>query len=231
VVEHAAGPEREVGAECDRLRADRVARYVPITDGQTYRRGDRGWWWPCRVCGWPMDVNEQLVRCRYAYHTATYQVTDRGGNGPGLLAVDQRLPAGVGRRLPQRHDTEGAVQVEEPVWRFVVVPGATEVRLLRLLTAAGATVELYPGFDRYDLDVVVGNRHWEVDVKEHATVEGLLRRLREKPPAASHIVLPDSHCGQAHAVTAALPRYTVLTERQLVRQVKGAVRRRKGGGS
>ena len=64
-------------------------------------------------------------------------------------------------------------------------------------------------------------------MKEHATVEGLLRHIRENPPSARHIVLPDTHAGQIHAVREALPTYTVLTEGQLVSQVKGAVRRRK----
>lgn len=227
VVEHAAGDEQELAEACNRHRAVRVARYVPITDGQVYCCGDRRWWWQCRVCGWPMDVRGRLVRCRYPYHTATYQVVDRGAKGPGLLAVDQRLPAGVSRGLPERQDADGAVQVEEPVWRFIVVPGATELRLSQLLAKVGATVEMYPECDRYDLDIVVGDRRWDVDIKEHATVEGLLRHVRESAPSAQHIVLPDTHEGQVHAVRDALPRYTVLTETQLLGQVKGAVRRRK----
>jgi hypothetical protein len=137
----------------------------------------------------------------------------------------------VGQGLPERQNAEGAVQVEEPVWRFIVVPGATELRLGRLLTKTGATVELYPGCDRYDLDIVVGDRRWDVDVKEHATVEGLLRHIRENPPAARHVLLPDSHSNQVHALRDALSGYTVLTERQLMGQVKGAVRRRKRSAS
>ncbi|SBT47015.1 restriction endonuclease-related protein [Micromonospora narathiwatensis] len=231
LVECPAGREHLLAEECNRRQANRVARYVPVTEGQSYRCGERRWWWPCRVCGWPMDVRGQMVRCRYPYHTATYQVTDRGKGGPGLIAVDRRLPAGVGRGLPERYDADGAVQVEEPVWRFVVVPGATELRLARLLTEAGATVRLYPGCDRYDLDIVVGDRRWDVDVKEHATVEGLLRHIGENQPSARHIVLPDTHAGQVHAVREALPTYTILTEGQLVSQVKGAVRRRKRSAS
>jgi len=231
VVECAAGPEQRLVEECNRRQAHRVARYVPVTDGQAYHGGGHRWWWPCRVCGWPMDVRERLVRCRYRHHTATYQVTERGKGGPGLIAVDRRLPSGVGHGLPERHNADGAVQVEEPVWRFVVVPGATELRLAGLLTEAGAMVQLYPGCDRYDLDIVVGDRRWDVDVKEHATVEGLLRHIREHPPAARHVVLPDTHAGQVHAVREALPAYTVLTERQLVGQVKGAVRRWKRSAS
>ncbi|MEV6370134.1 hypothetical protein AB0L86_24925 [Micromonospora musae] len=229
VVECPADAEQRLAEECNGRQAKRVARYVPITDGQAYRCGERRYWWPCRVCGWPMDVQGRIVRCRYRYHMASYQVTERTkGGGPTLIRVDQRLPAGVVRRLPERRDAEGAVQVEEPVWRFIVVPGATELRLARLLRDDGAGVKLYPGCDRYDLDVVVGDRRWDVDVKEHATVEGLLRHIRTNPPAARYVVLPDTHAGQAHAVRDALARYTVLTERQLLSQVKGTLRRRKG---
>jgi hypothetical protein len=173
-----------------------------------------------------MDVRGRQVRCRYACHTATYQVVDRSGKGPVLLAVDRRPPAGVPRGLPERQDADGSLQVEEPVWQFIVVPGATEVRLWRVLAQAGAVVQLYPGCDTYDLEIVVGDRRWDVDVKEHATVEGLLRHIREKPPAARYIVLPESHQGQVHAVREALATYRVLTERELVGQVKGAIARR-----
>ena len=181
VVEHPAGEARALAQECNDRRAARVARYVPIPDGQAYRCGQRRWWWPCRVCRWPMDVRGRLVRCRYVCHTATYQVVDRSGKGPALLAVDQRLPAGVLRGLPERHDAGGSLQAEEPVWQFIVVPGHIEVRLWRVLAKAGAVVQLYPGCDNYDLEIIVGDRRWDVDVKEHATVEGLLRHIREKP--------------------------------------------------
>lgn len=227
VVELPAGEEQAVVEECNARGAMRVARYVPITEGQSYRCGQRRWWWPCRVCGWPMDVRGRLVRCRYPYHMATYQVAERSGNGPILLAVDQRLPVGVKRGLPERHDADISIQAEEPVWQFIVVPGATEVRLWRLLTEAGAEVELYPGCDTYDLDITVGKRRWDVDVKEHATVEGLLRRIREKPPSARHILMPDTHKGQLHAVEQALPTYRVLAESQLIKQVKNEIRRQK----
>jgi hypothetical protein len=228
LVENAAGHIDALAEECNARETVRVARYVEIPHGQTYAQGDQQWWWPCRVCGWPMDVDDKIVRCRYRYHTASYQVVDRDRRGPALLSSGQRLPAGIAAGLPTRHDAEGAVQVDEPAWRFIVVPGATEVRLWKLLRKAGADeVLLYPGCDRYDLAISVGDQEWDIDVKEHATVEGLLRRIREKPPAARYIVLPDTHAGQRHALHEALPTYYVLTETQLLGRVKAAVRRRK----
>jgi hypothetical protein len=113
------------------------------------------------------------------------------------------------------------------VWRYIVVPGASELRIAQVLTRAGATVELYPQLDRYDLDIAVEDRHWDVDVKEHATVEGLLRHLRSNPPAARYVVLPSSHQGQIHAITDALPHHFVRTEDALISEVKSALRRSK----
>jgi hypothetical protein len=232
LVEYPAGHLEAITAECNARGTVRVARYVNIARGQSYEHGEQRVWWPCRVCGWPMDVDDKIVRCRYRFHTATYQVSDRDRGGPALLGTGQRLPAGIQAGLPVRHDADGAVQVDEPAWRFIVVPGATEIRLWRLLRNAGADlVLLYPCCDRYDLEVTVGDRVWDIDVKEHATVEGLLRRISEKPPAARHIVLPETHAGQRHALQEALPAYRVLTETQLVGQVKAAVRRRKRSAS
>lgn len=226
VVEHAAGDEQELASECDRLGAARVARYVPIPAGQSHATDGVRWWWPCPVCGWPMHVDGVLVRCRYRYHKADFQITSRQRGGPRLMPVDPESLA-TRRGLPERRDARNALQVEQPVWQFVVVPGATELRLWHQLTQFGANVDLYPRFDRYDLDIGVGSQRWDVDVKEHRTVEGLLRHIGDKPPAARYVVLPETHKGQIHAVRAALDNYTVLTETELVTQVKAALRRQK----
>jgi hypothetical protein len=142
---------------------------------------------------------------------------------PGPVEIDP--PARRDRRqpVPVAQAASGGRQVEEPVWRYVVVPGASELRIARVLTGAGATVELYPQLDRYDLDIAVGDRHWDVDVKEHTTVEGLLRHLRRNPPTARYVVLPSSHQGQQHALTDALPSHQVRTEDSLIREVKNAL--------
>jgi restriction endonuclease in pPIWI_RE module len=228
VVEHAAGDERTLTHLYNAERVTPVAGYGPVPQGQSYRLGDQRWWWPCRVCGWAMDVHRTRVRCRYRYHLSTYQVAERGEHGPVLFVVGQQLPAGLPKGLPARQDAAGAVVVDEPVWRFVVVPGATEVRLGERLRKQGAEVLFYPGFDRYDLGITVGDQVWDVDVKEHATVEGLLRHIAEKPPQAKYLVIPDTHGGQVHALVEALSsRYRVLTETDLIAQVTRVLRRGK----
>jgi hypothetical protein len=77
LVEHAAGDAYALAEACNEKRVPRVARYVPIPEGQSYRIGAGRWWWPCRVCGWAMDVRGSVVRCRYRYHQATYQVAEK----------------------------------------------------------------------------------------------------------------------------------------------------------
>lgn len=231
IVEHPAGDVQELTQACRSAGATKVAKYVPIPDGQSYVATDGGrWWWPCPECRWPMRVNGQLLRCRYGHHRASYQIVDPGGGVPRLLIVEQEGPRGRrAKKPPKARAAAGALQVEQPVWQFVVVPGATEIRIFDAVNKPGVKVDLYPGFDRYDLQIIVGEGkdRWDVDVKEHSSVEGLLRHVHEKPPAARFIVLPDTHRGHLHAVTDALPNYTVLLESRLIADVQTARQRSK----
>lgn len=94
-------------------------------------------------------------------------------------------PPPVGRRL-RLEDIGEPLQLERPLRQFVTSPGRAEVGLARKLIALGLTVELWPGFDNYDLCVTFPRGQvWAVDVKDWAH-PGLLGRtarpIRPEPP-------------------------------------------------
>ena len=77
-------------------------------------------------------------------------------------------------------------QLARPLRQFVTGPGRAEVDLERRLCALGLWVEMWPGFDAYDLRVTFPDGHvWAVDVKDWAH-PGLLgraaRTVRSEPP-------------------------------------------------
>ncbi|MGV9786738.1 pPIWI_RE_Y domain-containing protein [Streptomyces sp. NPDC003435] len=77
-------------------------------------------------------------------------------------------------------------QLRRPLRQFVTGPGHAEVELERKLRRLGLSVEMWPGFDAYDLRVVFPDgRVWAIDVKDW-THPGFLGRaaavVRPEPP-------------------------------------------------
>ncbi|MEO3976478.1 hypothetical protein [Streptomyces sp. CAU 1734] len=94
-------------------------------------------------------------------------------------------PPPPGRRLPV--DEVGEIrQLRRPLRQFVTGPGHAEVELEGKLRALGLAVEMWPGFDAYDLRVTFPDGHiWAIDVKDW-THPGFLGRaatvVRAEPP-------------------------------------------------
>nr|WP_244320252.1 MULTISPECIES: hypothetical protein [Streptomyces] len=94
-------------------------------------------------------------------------------------------PPPPGRRLPI--DEVGELrQLRRPLRQFVTGPGQAEVELERKLRRLGLGVEMWPGFDAYDLRVTFPDDHvWAIDVKDW-THPGFLGRaaavVRPEPP-------------------------------------------------
>ncbi|MER6916004.1 hypothetical protein ABT354_30380 [Streptomyces sp. NPDC000594] len=94
-------------------------------------------------------------------------------------------PPPLGRRLPA--DEVGEIrQLRRPLRQFVTGPGHAEVELEGKLRGLGLTVEMWPGFDAYDLRVTFPDGHiWAIDVKDW-THPGFLGRaaalVRPEPP-------------------------------------------------
>ncbi|MEU4174072.1 hypothetical protein [Streptomyces sp. NPDC026589] len=90
-----------------------------------------------------------------------------------------------GRTL-EGSDAAGLLQLVRPLRQFVTSPGRAEVELEARLSALGLQVQLWPGFDAYDLRITFPDEHvWAVDVKDWKH-PGLLGRsahpVRPEPP-------------------------------------------------
>lgn len=77
-------------------------------------------------------------------------------------------------------------QLRKPLRQFVTGPGRAEVSLEGELRTLGLTVEMWPGFDAYDLRITFPDGHvWAVDVKDWAHPAFLGRAataVRPEPP-------------------------------------------------
>lgn len=243
LIEHPAASRAELSELVSRTGANLPASgYQPIPADQRHPGGDTDWWWPCPTCRWPMAVTADQVRCRYRPHAASYQIappprtrgsgraarsrsapeprTSRAARNPTRPALT-RVGPGPRVAMPVPRPAVDAVCVETGIWRFVVVPGASELRLHRKLTALGAAVELWPELDAYDLLVTVGSTiTHKIDVKEYRSPRRLVEHLREARPAAE-ILLPDTHAHQLAALRDALPAtLRVTTEQQFVARIR-----------
>ncbi|MER5601540.1 hypothetical protein [Streptomyces sp. NPDC002265] len=94
-------------------------------------------------------------------------------------------------------------QLRRPLRQFVTGPGRAEVDLERALRGLGLAIEMWPGYDAYDLRIVFPDDHvWAVDVKDWAH-PGFLGR-------AAQAVRPDPPYDEACWV---VPRFRVETRR------------------
>jgi hypothetical protein len=221
ITEYPAGDKEELSAQVAATGRCPV-KYGPLSADQMYAAASGAWWWPCPACRWPMTVTGDAVHCRYRAHQAVYQAMPRRpGARPRLLRTGDRVPGSV----PQARPAGSVVCVDPGVWRYIVVPGATEIRIATDLEKLGAGVEMWPEMDAYDLRVIAGTLDLHLDVKEYRSARRLIENLRSRAPRAA-ILLPKSHEHQADLITAALPSVTVITETALRRQVRQVTRRK-----
>ena len=212
LIEHPAGDERDLLARLSRAGALRAAEFGPIPFERTHVGR---WWWACPVCRWPMRVIGKRVRCDIASHQADHRMASGSGDdAPALISV----ASGPRRAVPVAQQRNGARCVAEPVWRFIVVPGAVELDLAqRLLSVDDVEVELWPNWDRCDLVVrSASGRVWEVDIKDHAGHRSILR----KPPTVTHVVVPDHRKNQVEILSRLLPGHRVHSVRDFVTMVR-----------
>lgn len=198
--------------------------YTDIPADHVHRSREGGsWWWPCAYCRWPMAVAGVTVRCRYGPHAAVYQLTagKTAKSRPTLRRVDEGRPR---MTTPVARPAAGARCVDFGVWRFVVVPGASELRIKRHLEGIGAKVELWPKLDRYDLLVRAGEAEFRVDVKEYRSPHRLIAELRAKAPNA-RILLPKTHEHQLGTLKTTMPALQVTTETKFSTEVRRTLRK------
>ncbi|MET9146278.1 hypothetical protein ACIGZH_32005 [Streptomyces sp. NPDC058319] len=224
LIEHPAGSVAELRA----LISENAVK--PPRSGYTDIPGDHchhspggeTWWWACPVCRWPMAVTGTTVRCRYRPHAAVYQLAEgrTARARPGLIRVDEGRPR---LATPMARPAAEARCLDFGVWRFVVVPGASELRVQQALEDLGANVELWPELDRYDLRVRAGEREFRIDLKEYSSPHRLIADLRAKAPSA-RVLLPHTHEHQLETLRTALPSLQVTTETRFRTEVRRALR-------
>lgn len=221
LIEMPAGKREDIADQLAETGTRCAATYQDIPADQQHAARDRRWWWPCPVCRWPMHVTSETVRCRYRPHRAAYQID--GAQRPGTVAPRLLRVREDGPAPPRGRPADGAACLDASVWRHVVVPGATEIRLASEWDKNGVMVMLWPKLDTYDLDVRTKTEHLCYDVKEYQSARRLVDDLRAKPPAAT-VLLPATHEHQLEIIRSALPGIPVTTERQARRRVRQAAR-------
>ncbi|WP_214104479.1 restriction endonuclease-related protein [Acrocarpospora catenulata] len=221
LIEHPAGVAGEIGDLVSKAEIRVASSYQPIPRRQLHRtETGKAWWWPCPDCRWPMMVSRGGVRCGYRPHSYVYEVTKARANGrPTLRRIDESSGP---RKPPETRAAEDAVCLDMGVWRFIVVPGSSELRIYKQLQRLGARVDLWPDFDSYDLYVTAGDHEFTVDVKEYRSTHRLISDLKAKPPRA-RVLLPKTHEHQHETLRAALPSLSVTTEKRFLAQVRRAL--------
>lgn len=223
LVEHPAGFREQIATEASGRAVAQAGSYAPVPDDQVHQTGDgRGWWWRCPLCRWPMHVIGLRVRCWYAPHTPVFEIQPqvRRSGKPWLLRVDEGAPRVA---VPSPLTTEGAACVDAGVWRRIVVPGATELRIVRELSPLVDRISLWPEHDAYDLDIQTAGQQFRLEVKECWSVRELIDRLqRHPPPPGVRILLPRGLEHQKHLLEDLVPGLRVLTEAQLRATVRRA---------
>lgn len=98
-------------------------------------------------------------------------------------------------------DGGGVLQLTRPLRMFVTLPGQSELRLESRLRRLGLAIEMWPGYDAYDLRVSLPDgRVWAVDVKDWSNPALMGRNatpLRSEPPYdEAFLVVPDQRVKQ-----------------------------------
>jgi hypothetical protein len=223
VIEQPAGMQRALTDE--RMKSKKYADARLVTDYESippdrvfrFGRGDADeCWWPCPVCRWPMRVKGQVVSCTYSPHQALFRIT--GPRKPAGCAPVLVKTSTARLRVPEPQLAAGSTCVDQAVWRFVTVPGISEVLLEeRLGRIPGVGVKMWPVRDAYDVLVTAPDEHqWRVDVKDHVSPA----RIAADPPAAEYVVVPAYRKGQVSQLRRMLPGKQVRTIDQFVGEVR-----------
>ena len=221
--EHTLTDERATVAEYAGARL--VADYKAVPPDRVWRFGGGDTdecWWPCPVCRWPMRIQGTVVSCTYSPHQAQFRIAGTGGARRPAGSRPMLVKTSAARmRVPQARPTAGSMCVDHAVWRFVTVPGISEVLLERRLRAIpGVEVQMWPVRDAYDLLVTAPDEQvWRVDVKDHVSPAG----IAADPPAAEYVVVPVYRKGQVSQLRRMLPDKRVRTIDQFVGEVRGHV--------
>jgi hypothetical protein len=114
----------------------------------------------CGFCGWTLQRYQGRLRC--------------GDDRCRVLTGDFiQPPAKEYDELPKQ-----LYRVRRAIRRYIVAPGIYEINAMKHLRHLGLSVELWPGYDTYDLHIAFPNGEgWAVDVKDWRFPHLLARHL------------------------------------------------------
>ncbi len=124
----------------------------------------------CGFCGWTLQRVRGQLRC---------------GDDERC-----RLLTGDFIRVATRARSEPPSQlyrVRQPIRRYVVAPGVYEVNTAHILESLGLRIELWPGYDKYDLRIIFPQQKqtWAVDIKDWRFPHLLAPQLTPLPHGGS----------------------------------------------
>lgn len=201
--------------------------YEPI-EGQSWRL-IRGHWFPCPRCRWPMRVSLKRnlcdVRCE-AHARDGYVYTSSGElDGRGAPQLEAAGPRDAPAAIPA---TDDYLALKRDVWRYMTLPGLLELELEAEALALGATVEMWPHKDRYDLRISLRKNEWKIDAKAWASVMKLSEVLSERSPAEPGllIVIPNHQHAEREFLNTRIRKhgYRALTQSGLIKELRRAKR-------
>jgi hypothetical protein len=218
IVEVPAAPRSVVRDEINARGALRTEAYIPLPPDQQFTSGGSSWYVPCPECRWPMHVRGALLACRYPQHPGSFKVT--------FSDTPSTVPVVTGPVPVAALDAAEVVSLHHAVWRYITIPGTTEVGLMRWLAKhRGVEVDRWPHKDRWDITARVGDTVFEIDLKDVRYPS----QLAAKPPHVRYVVVPDYRAWQIAQLKRTLPRerytpYTVRTLKALVKKALGDAR-------
>ncbi len=171
----------------------------------------------CGFCGWTLE------RRNGQWHCGDERCRELTAN---FTRNVQTLPA-----------SSDLMRVLRPIRRYVVAPGKYELRTARSLQQLHITVELWPGFDAYDLRVVFSDgTTWGIDIKDWRYPHLLAPKLvpLEMPPGCDYqraiYAIPDERLKENPSYLAFLRgattnpaqahRFDILSLRELIEEAR-----------
>ena len=217
LIEVPAGIRSTIRDEYNARSALRSEAYVPLPPDQQFQAGSGHWYVPCPECRWPMHVRGALLRCRFPQHHGQFEITSMVGS--------EGTPAVTGPVDVVPLDATEVLALHYAVWRYITIPGITEVALMRWLTKhPGVTIERWPHKDRWDITAQIGDVRLHVDLKDVRYPSQVAMKL----PHARYVVVPDYRAWQIPQFKRSLPKekYTPCTVRTFKLIVKKALEER-----
>lgn len=201
--------------------------YEPIEE-QRWRQ-IRGFWFACPCCAWPMRVSRKGplfdVRCEAHSRDGYFYTADGDLDTRGVPHLEA-----TGRRDPPTPTpaTGDHLALKRAVWRYVTLPGLMELDLEVKACELGATVEMWPHKDRFDLRIELAGHLWKVDAKVWASVTKLSDALSDDAPAEPGllIVIPDHQRAERDFLDSRIKKlgYRTLTFSGLIKELRNARR-------